>query len=397
MDDKAQPQAPPPQESGGGAGRFFKHQLKLAFSTFTITTVATLSITFWINLSIIMLVVAIVGLAAASSSESGGSEASPPPRNYTTTYGNSDAKHKLLSIPVKGPIEGSKSSGGYEGIFAAEETTYGYDLKAELIEAANSGDYSGVILEIDSPGGTIYGAKAIADGVDYFKRTTGQPVYASVQGLAASGGYWSAASADKIIADNGTGIGSIGVIYGPFTYYDKPTALDGGILGGGVVTQNGIEQSYITAGEGKDAGNPFRRLTAKEQEVIQTAVNDNYDLFVDHVANHRKINPDTVRSQLGAHLYGEKQALSLKLIDQIGSREKAYYELAKKAGVAGSYRIVSSHEESGDFFSSLGSRLPFLSQPAKPNTTKNQALACTGSISIPLAFYGQPASACKKD
>lgn len=379
--------------SNSGAGAFFKHQLKLAFSTLTIASVATLTVTFWINASIIMLLIFMVGIFASSSDDAANGQSD---YLYTTTYGSEEAKHKILSIPVTGPIEGSQSGDSYGGIFADPTVSYGYDLKRELIRAANSKEYAAVILEIDSPGGTIYGSKAIADGVAYYKEKTKRPVYASIQGMAASGGYWSAVSADKIIADSGTGIGSIGVIYGPFTYFDKPVAIDGGILGGGVITQNGIEQTYITAGEGKDAGNPFRRLTPKEQEVIQTSVNDAYGDFVDHVSRQRAISSETIQASVGAHLYGEKQALANKLIDKIASREEAYQELAEVAGVSKNFRIVSSHELTGDFFSLLGSKLKLgPEQPVRSNP--QNALACMGEVAVPLAYHGQPASACKNN
>ncbi len=393
MNNAGQPQSPvgSPRQ-GNGFGRFLLHQLKLGASTLTVTTVAAFTITFWINLSIIMLFIFLIAIVAGGTEGTDTAQQRP----YSTVYGNDRADYKLLSIPVKGPIEGSQSGDSYSSIFADPAIAYGYDLKNELIQAANSGEYSGVILEIDSPGGTIYGAKAISDGVAYFKEKTNRPVYASIQGLAASGGFWAAVSADKIIADSGTGIGSIGVIYGPFTYFDKPVAIDGGLLGGGVITQNGIEQTYITAGEGKDAGNPFRRLTAKEQSVIQTSVNDAYEDFVDYVALRRGVSASDIKQTVGAHLYGEKQALNNKLIDEIASREDAYEQLASKAGVADSFRIVSSHEIADDFLSLLGSQL----QPGSQKSARNdpdKALACVGEVAIPLAYHGQPANACKNN
>ncbi len=381
-----------PQQSGGnGFGRFLLHQVKLGFSTLTITTVAAFTVTFWINLSIISLVIFLVAILASASE----STDTATPRPYSTIYGDSEADYKLLSIPVKGPIEGSQSGNGYSSIFADPNIAYGYDLKNELIQAANSGEYSGVILEIDSPGGTIYGAKAISDGVEYFREKTNRPVYASIQGLAASGGFWAAVSADRIIADSGTGIGSIGVIYGPFTYFDKPVAIDGGLLGGGVITQNGIEQTYITAGEGKDAGNPFRRLTAKEQDIIQTSVNDAYDDFVGYVSKQRGVSASAIKQAVGAHLYGEKQALTHQLIDKIASREDAYHDLAQAAKVSGSFHIVSSHEVTDDFLSLLGAVLPDARQPVAIDRSK--ALACLGEVAIPLAYHGQPSRACKNN
>lgn len=381
------PQTPPPSEKNTQSESFWKKQGKLAFTTFNISSIATLTVTFWINAALIgitLFFVALIAIAAASSEPEDASG-----RIYTTTYGSSEATHKILSIPIRGPIEGSVADYGYTSIFADPTIAYGYDLKQEMIDAADSDQYDALILEINSPGGTVYGAKAISDGVDYFKKQTGKPVYASVQGMAASGGYWAAASADQIYADTGTGAGSIGVIFGPLTYYDKVTTADG------VSTQNGIEQYYLTAGEGKDAGNPFRRLTDKERDIFQAGVNDTYNDFVDYVSTARTISKETITTQVGAHYYGEKQAKALNLIDTIGSPQEAYDGLARKAGIQADYQIVSSHADPTGLASLFGVKLPWLPQKVEQKRDSSRVQACSGTINVPLIYYGNPAQACK--
>ena len=374
----------PPQDSFG------KKQLKTAATTFTIASVATMTVTFWVNIGIVCLVLFFIVLGAIAAS---GSEGDENGRVYSTTYGSSDASAKILSIPVRGPIEGSAADSGYGGLFADPTTVYGYDLKQELIDAADSGEYDGVVLEINSPGGTIYGAKAITDGVKYFKQKTQRPVYASIQGMAASGGYWTAVSADKVYADTGTGAGSIGVIFGPFTYFDKLVGADG------YVTENGIEESYLTAGEGKDAGNPFRKLTDKEKAVFQEAVDDNYEDFVSYVSERRHITKEDITGKIGAHYYGEKQAIERKLIDTVASPQEVYAALAKQAGVEGDYQIVSSHTDLGGIGSLLGIKLPWVAQKNSETTKRDysKAQACSSSIAVPLVYYGNPAQACKSN
>jgi protease-4 len=371
---------------------FIKKQLKIAASTWTIATVGTLTLAFWIIPGVLIFsfifIASIAALISGSTSAEGNSSYS-----YQTIYGDSTATHKILSIPINGPIEGSsRDSADFASIFGDDSTVYGYDLKQELIAAANTGEYDGVVLEVNSPGGTIYGSKAISDGIDYFKDKTNKPVYASIQGLAASGAYWASSGADRIIADYGTGIGSIGVIYGPFTYFDQVKAIDGGILGGGVTTENGIEQYYITAGDGKDGGNPFRRLTDNEKAIIQQGVNDSYEQFVTHVESTRKITADVIKNDIGAHLYGETQALHKKLIDSTGSKDDVYRAIAEKEGIQTDYRVVSSHISKGDFWSSLGSR--FINSDKKASNSKRQPAICTGSVTVPLAIEATPAQFC---
>lgn len=368
---------------------FVKKQLKLAASTWTVATVGTLSIAFWINIAMIgfFITLAIVIASIFSSTN----EFSESAQTYQTIYGSSTSDHKFLSIPIYGPIEGSKQNENPATVFGVENTVYGYEIKEELKQAADTDSYSGVILEVNSPGGTIYGSKAVADGVKYFKNKTKKPVYVSVQGMAASGAYWASASADKIFADSGTGVGSIGVIYGPFTYFDKVVALNGGLLGGGVATENGIEQEYITAGEGKDAGNPFRRLTETERAIMQQGVNNSYDQFLTYVSQQRNIPTEMLRTPIGAHLYGESQALQNKLIDGIASREEVYQSLAKTEGVQNNFYVESSHTTSSNFWSSLSARYV---TPAKKTSQKAQPLICTGSVTTPLALHGDAAQFC---
>lgn len=369
---------------------FIKRQFKLAFSTATIASVGTFVVTFWVNFAIVSLVVILLMIGAIFADASMESETN---RTYTIVYGKANTDHKLLSIPINGPIEGSSDGAGVPSLFGDSGTVYGYDIKEEIEDAADSGEYSGLVLEVNSPGGTIYGSKAIADGVAYFKKHAKKPVYASVQGLSASGSYWVSASADKIIADSGTGIGSIGVIYGPFSYFDKVLGIDGGLLGGGVITQNGIEESYFTAGEGKDAGNPFRRLTEREKTIMQQNVNDSYEQFVNYVAAQRKLSPGAIKNDIGAHLYSEQQALTKGLIDSIDSREEAYYQLAEATGIQGdNFRVVSSHTPADDFLTALGAKV---FGPDKKAASSAKPLVCTGSVSVPLAFQGSPSAGCK--
>ncbi|MCC7076029.1 MAG: S49 family peptidase, partial [Acidimicrobiia bacterium] len=182
--------------------------------------------------------------------------------------GREGSENIVLSVPVAGLILGQGDGAG--GGFFGGEVTYGYDVKAALEDAAEIDDVKGVVLDITSGGGTIYGSVAISDGVDRYREETDRPIISFVEGVAASGAYWAAASTDEILVDHGSSVGSIGVIYGPFQFFDRPVAFDGGLLGGGIVTQNGISVTYFTAGRGKDMGNPFRPLTDEEISIAQT-------------------------------------------------------------------------------------------------------------------------------
>lgn len=311
--------------------------------------------------------------------------------NLTPVYG--DGSNQLLSIKVEGVIAGESESDSFLGSLSGLSS--GYAIKDQLIAAAKDSTIKGVILEINSPGGTIYGAHAIADGVEYYRTQTKKPVYAFISGLGASGAYWAAVSTDKIVADYGSDIGSIGVIMGPFEYYNKVIATDGGLLGGGVITQNGVEQTYITAGRSKDIGNPYRRLTTDEVTALQRQVNNEYDNFVTYVAARRQLTADTIKTQIGALSYDNKTAQSLKLIDATGNRDDAYDQLAAAAQVGEDYTIMRADGATGFVSALLGAikhgRWPHVQ--AAPAQSDISAKTCALTKTM-LAYHGNVADLC---
>lgn len=338
----------------------------------------------------IIVLVAISAAASAGSSE----ETAQPFSKEKTVYGDEDARKTFLAVDVSGVIMGDQlSTDGWEALFT-EGITFGYKVKEQLMEAAKNDDIDGVILVIDSPGGTIFGSQAIADGVKYYKQNTDKPVVTYIAGMAASGGYWSAVAGDVIVADHGTAIGSIGVIYGPFKYYDRVVAEDGGAFLGGVVTQGGVQTTYITAGRSKDIGNPYRQLTQEEIDKLQGNVNDSYNEFVKHVASQRNISEDAVRNQLGAMIYGEKQALDNKMIDMIGSREEAYRILADRAGVRDENFRIIRQSNAADFWETVFGAMTRKQTPTVETAAALQPRICGLSANV-LAYHGDVATLCQ--
>ncbi len=343
------------------------------------TAIVTMAAMMAFSLIVIVPIFLIFALLIASIGGSG---------SGSTSFGSGGASHTFLAIPVKGVIEGTETQSNDPFGLSDESVAYGYAIKRELYQAAKNDSVDGVVLDIDSPGGTIYGARAIADGVDHYKQKTNKPVFAFISGLGASGGYWAAASADKIIVDYGSTVGSIGVISGPFKFYDRPTAEDGGILTGGIVTQNGIETVTLTAGKSKDIGNPYRRLTEGEIATLQTGLNNEYDDFVSYVSQRRGIDQKVLREQIGALIYDSKTATSIKLTDAIAPREEAYGMLADTAGVPRrDFKVVESSSGSGT--AAIASSL--LGKERESDSSRS----CFEST-ILFAFYGNIDSICSR-
>ncbi|MFW5702772.1 MAG: S49 family peptidase, partial [Candidatus Dojkabacteria bacterium] len=309
---------------------------------------------------------------------------------YTSQFGDSEPDSRLLSIPITGPILTDGSLGG-EGfsLFSTPIAAYGYQIKEQLYRAAEDEDIKGVVLEIDSPGGTIAGSKAVSDGVAYYKEQTGNPVVAYISGAGVSGSYWAAISADEVYADYGTIVGSIGVIFGPFKYYDK--VLEEGSILGSVLTQNGIETRYFTGGQFKDAGNPYRQLSEAEAEVFQENVSNEYDQFVAYVVEQRELSEQYVREDVRALLYGTAQAIELGLIDEVATREQSYAKLAEAAGLGEDYEIVREDSMLGFWETLFGVFSPSKESTAAELSEQIELLQNSCALcDQPLYFHGNP-------
>ena len=319
----------------------------------------------------------------------------PDRLDYEHFLGDRDSDNLLLTIPVDGIILGSPSlEFGPSMVFSG--LTYGYPIKKTLLEAAEDERIQGVLLHLQTPGGTIYGARAIFDGVKAYRERTGRPVFAFVEGLSASGGVMAMVAADRIYADRGSRVGSIGVIAGMLTYYDEPVATEGGLFGGGIATRGGIEYTIVTAGRGKDLGNPFRRATEEELAVLQTGADREYDDFVSLVAAHRPVGESAIRDILGAMIFGNEKAESFGLSDGTLNRDETLERLAEQAGVGDDYQVVIQSRGRRKFWRQL------LSVGADPESALRASRRdlCRAVTRLPLAYHGDLSvlcEACRKD
>ncbi len=204
--------------------------------------------------------------------------------------------------------------------------TYGYqhqwtlDLIDSLIESDNN---KGLIIWVDSPGGTIYESDELYLALLKYKEETKRPVYAVMGNMAASGGYYISAPADKIIANRNTWTGSIGVTLG--TFIDVSELLD----------NFGINTTTITSGENKAMGSEFEPMTEEQKQIFKSLINESYLQFVDIVASNRELSNEEVILLADGRIYTAKQALQLGLIDKIGTLDEAIGDFQKTYGLEG--------------------------------------------------------------
>ena len=150
---------------------------------------------------------------------------------------------------------------------------------------------SGILLRVDSPGGTVYESEELYRKLVAYKEETGRPVWTYMEHYAASGGYYISAPSDKIYANPNTTTGSIGVI---MSGYDMS----------GLYEKLGIRSVSITSGKNKD----MSKLTEEQIAIYQSSVDESFDRFVEIVADGRKMTEETVREIADGRTYTAKQA-----------------------------------------------------------------------------------------
>src|ERR671916_357810 len=295
---------------------------------------------------------------------------------------------RLIAVPVTGVILGGESDGVTFG-----GATYGYDV-ADTIDSLGAEDADGLVLELNTPGGTIYGSRAIADAVERYQKRTGNQVMAHVQGMSASGGVYAMAGADQIVADHGSLVGSIGVVMGPFQRFRDVTAIPGSLLEPGVTTEGGITEEYLTRGRGKDFGNPYRDITEEERAVLGAGLDREYGEFVGWVSQARGIPAQTIVDELGAFVYDGYTAVDRGLVDRVLGREEAYRYAAEINGADPDDTRVDRIVAPGLVESLLAANGPLGGiGAAAVESDPGRSTVCAGAPLV-LAYHGELSAAC---
>lgn len=336
-------------------------------------------------LTILMVFGMIVGAIVAASSV----DTTADSGQTTKVWGPDDANSKLFAVAISGTIMTNSGSSAFN------TGVYGYEI-AKQIDALEADDYDGLVLLMDTPGGTITGSRAIHDAVARYKERTGRKVLAYVQSMSASGGMYSMAGADYIAADYGTMIGSIGVIMGPITHYKDVTATTGNILESGVITSGGITQEYFTQGKGKDFGNPFRDITEEERANYTRGLERAYDDFVNIVSEGRGIAPEVIKNELGAYMFDERTAVEKKLIDEVLPREAAFKKAAELNNLDPESTKVVTPAAPSVLASLFGVKTRIYGHSVPLST--NEGLQATTSLCagspVPVAYAGSISQVC---
>lgn len=225
----------------------------------------------------------------------------------------SSKEEGVAVIKIRGVIEEGSDTG-----FAAKQSAS--SIAKRIRALADKKEIKGLLLDINSPGGTVASVQDIYDALLYFKSQK-KPVVALFRDVAASGGFYVAMAADKIIAQPGTITGSIGVI------------MQGANVEG-LMEKIGVKMIPIKSGKHKDIGSAFRPMTDEEVALLQEMIDDTYQQFFNVVKTNRTAISETdLRVYADGRVFTGARAKTLGLIDDLGGEEKAKEYLSTLTGI----------------------------------------------------------------
>jgi len=202
----------------------------------------------------------------------------------------------------------------------------------QLKKFADDDSIKAIVLHVNSPGGGVAASEEIYREVKRIRDEKKKRIVASIESVGASGAYYISSATNKIYADRGSVVGSIGVIaewvnYGDLLHWAK------------------LKDVTLKAGEFKDTGSPTRDLTPAEKEYLQSLIDDMHTQFIQAVADGRKVKAEDIRAIANGKVWTGGQALGLKLIDQEGDFEAAVKDTAKSVGIKGEPVLVRPERE----------------------------------------------------
>lgn len=252
------------------------------------------------------------------------------------------AVEKILLIDIDGPI----SNRPKKTLVGFRSDTGMVDRIREILKKAEKDkNIKGILLRVNSPGGTVTSSDIIYHEIKSFKERFKVKVYVSVIDVAASGGYYVALAGDSIMVHPTSLVGSIGVL-----------ALKLNLEG--LMDKVGVEWEVVKSSKKKDFMSPFRPLTKEERVLFQETIDRYYDRFVDLVVLNRDgLDVKEVRALADGRVYNARQALNNHLVDSIGYL-KDLVELAKKELDQPDLKVVTysrPREYKSNYYSSMGS------------------------------------------
>ena len=258
--------------------------------------------------------------------------------------GLASVKDSVAVIDVTGQISGGDGSG------LNADGAHSDAIVRLLRRAENDAHVKAVLLRVDSPGGGVTASDEIRNQV--LKTKAKKPVVVSMGSLAASGGYYISAPANRIVANETSLVGSIGVIV------TVPNVQ-------GLMEKLGVNVEVLKSGAAKDATSGLRPLTDADRAILQDVVEETFGRFVDIVADGRSLTRDQVRALADGRIYTARQAKALGLVDEFGDMPEAVKVAGELGGIIGEPPIIR-YRTGGLLRSLTGAAAGVLGLPALP-------------------------------
>ena len=256
---------------------------------------------------------------------------------------------KIALLNIEGAISSDLPVNAWSNVFS----TVGFIDGLE--KAKTDSNVKAILIRINSPGGTVAASQDIYDAI--LRARKEKPVVASMADMAASGGYYAASAADRIVAQKGTMTGSIGVI---FNFMDVADLAD----------KLGITSNVIKSGKFKDSGSMYRKMSSDEQELFQSSVNNAYKQFIEAIESARvnrkdmykdmkELNLKTLKKYADGRVFLGDEAYELGFVDKLGSQYDAQILASEMAGYDKTLPVVSYNKSSAfnSFLTSLEGKL----------------------------------------
>jgi protease IV len=202
----------------------------------------------------------------------------------------------------------------------------------QLKKFADDSSIKAIILHVNSPGGGVAASEEIYREVKRIREEKKKRIVVSIETVGASGAYYVASASNKIYADQGSIVGSIGVIAEWVNYED-------------LMKWAKLKSIVFKTGEFKDTGNPARELTPAEQAYLQGLIDNMFGQFIQAVADGRGMKFDDVKAIANGKVWTGKEALSMKLIDDTGDFEAVVKDTAKSVGISGEPTLVHPEKD----------------------------------------------------
>jgi protease-4 len=281
--------------------------------------------------------------------------------HFSYYKGDKKSENKIAILNINGPIISEPQNINDFTIFNSLESIYPSLVRSYLNELSEK-NIVGLIISIDSPGGSVSATHKIYKIIKEFKKKQKIPIFFHSSNILASGAYWISLSGDKIYADYGAIIGSIGVKGPDWVHYNSPTSLSPGLLGGYVESPNGIKLYSSTAGISKDIFNPFRKPSDKEIIQLQKMVDDIYEDFINLVSSNRKIEIKIIKEEIGSMIFNTTEAENYHLINSQMSIEDVMKTLSKQLNLRDEQLIINKKNTKYNFLN-----LNFISKMNRSN------------------------------